>query len=214
MPFLFLLIKMSENYFYNLLNKHIPENAVHYAYDLWDRYPFDFKVTKKRNSKYGDYRFNPKDKSHTITINGDMNSFAFLLTYLHEVAHLIAFMNYGRKIAPHGKEWKRTFQEVINPVLSNLVFPDDILNVLQRHMLNPKATSASDPHLSVCLRKYDNTLGMIHLGEVHIGSIFKFNTRVFKKEAKRRTRILCQEINSGRKYLISQIALVENLQSE
>lgn len=205
---------MLENNFYKLLNNHIPENAVHYAYDLWAKYKFSFKVTKKRNSKYGDYRFDPKSDSHTITINGDMNQYAFLLTYIHEVAHLIAFQNYGRKIAPHGKAWKKTFQETIKPVLSNLVFPEDILFALQQHMKNPKATSSSDPKLSICLRKYDNNTGLVHLGEVHIGSLFKFNTRVFKKEAKRRTRILCQEINSGRKYLISQIALVENLQGE
>ena len=203
---------MPENAFYQLLKNHLPENAVHYAYDLWVSYQFRFKVTRKRNSKYGDYRYNPIDDSHTITINGDMNPFAFLVTYTHEVAHLVTYKRFGKKVAPHGSEWKKTFREVIEPVLSNLVFPDDILEALRRHMKNPKATSSSDPHLNVCLRKYDDNTGLVHLGEIKNGDLFKFNTRVFKKESMRRTRILCQEVKSGRKYLISQVALVENLQ--
>lgn len=202
---------MPENTFYKLLNQHIPDNAVHYAYDLWVTYRFNFKVTRKRNSKYGDYRFDPRKNTHTITVNGDMNRYAFLLTYIHEVAHLVAYHRSGRKIAPHGVEWKQTFQELMSPVLSSLVFPDDILEALRRHMKNPKATSSSDPHLNICLRKYDDNAGLVHLGEINNGELFKFNTRVFKKESLRRTRILCQEVNSGRKYLISKIALVENL---
>lgn len=202
---------MPDNTFYSLLNKHIPDNAVHYAYDLWVSYPFHFKVTKKRNSKYGDYRYNPVTNAHAITINGDMNQYAFLVTYIHEVAHLVTYQNFGKRIAPHGTEWKRTFSELMAPLLSNLVFPNDILDVLRQHMKNPKATSGSDPLLHICLRKYDDNTGLVHLGEVRNGDLFKFNTRVFKKEAMRRTRILCQEVKSGRKYLISQAALVENV---
>lgn len=202
---------MSKNAFYLLLNSHIPENAVHYAYDLWVSHQFNFKVTRKRSSKYGDYRFNPLNGSHTITVNGDMNPYAFLVTYVHEAAHLVAYKRFGRKIAPHGVEWKRTFQELMDPVLSNLIFPEDILEALRSHMKNPKASSSADPHLNMCLRKYDENTGLVHLGEIKNGDLFKFNTRVFKKESLRRTRILCQEINSGRKYLISKVALVENL---
>lgn len=202
---------MLQKTLYNLLSNHIPENAVHYAYDLWITYQFTFKVTKKRNSKYGDYRFDPLNNTHTITINGDMNQYAFLVTYIHEVAHLVTYQNFGKKIAPHGAEWKRTFQESLAPVMSDLVFPDDILEALRIHMKNPRATSSSDPHLNICLRKYDDNKGLVHLGEVNNGALFKFNTRIFKKESIRRTRILCQEVNSGRKYLISQVALVESI---
>lgn len=205
---------MTKNILYNLLNDHVPENAVHYAYDLWATHQFSFKVTKKRNSKYGDYRYDPKTGIHKISVNGDLNKFAFLVTFLHEVAHLVTCKVSGRRVDPHGKEWKRNFQLLMLPMLNNLVFPDDILGVLKPHMENPKATSSADHRLSACLRKYDEEKGLVHLGEISPGTIFKLNTRIFKKETKRRTRILCEEIKSGKKYLISQIALVERLEPQ
>lgn len=202
---------MTDDNLYHLLKSHLPVNAVHYAYDLWAAHQFNFKVTKKRNSKYGDYRYNPMTGLHSITVNGDLNIYAFLITYLHEVAHLLTYKSSKKRPTPHGKEWKKSFQELMSPMLSNLVFPEDILLALKAHMKNPKATSSSDPILSITLRKYDEQKGLVHLGEINAGAIFKLNTRIFKKKAKRRTRVLCEEVKSGKKYLISQIALVEHL---
>lgn len=202
---------MTDNNFYNLLKSHVPANAVHYAYDLWAEHQFNFKVTKKRNSKYGDYRYSPVSGVHSITVNGDLNMYAFLVTYLHEIAHLLTYKLSRKRTAPHGKEWKKNFQTLMAPMLNNLVFPDDILSALKHHMKNPKATSSADHELSRMLRRYDAQIGLVHLGEINTGAIFKLNTRIFKKETKRRTRILCEEVASGKKYLISQIALVEHL---
>ena len=205
---------MKENNLYQLLKNHLPENAVHYAYDLWAVHGFTFKVTNKRKSKYGDYRFDPSLNTHTITVNGDLNPYAFLVTYIHEVAHLVVYQTKRKKLAPHGKEWKRSFQLLMAPMLSNLVFPENILLPLRRYMMNPKATSSSDPRLSIALRSYDDNVGLIALGEVKPGETFKFNSRLFQKESKRRTRIVCLEVKSGRKYLISQVAMVERLEHD
>lgn len=205
---------MTDKNLYNLLESHLPANAVHYAYDLWAEHQFNFKVTKRRNSKYGDYRYSPRSGEHSITVNGDLNIYAFLVTYLHEVAHLVTYKTHSRVALPHGKEWKSNFRKLMLPMLSNLVFPEDILQPLAHHMKNPKATSSADHRLSAALRKYDEQTGLVHLGEINIGAVFRLNKRIFKAESKRRTRIVCEEIKSGRKYLISKIALVDLMAGE
>lgn len=205
---------MTDKNLYNLLESHLPANAVHYAYDLWAEHQFNFKVTKSRSSKYGDYRYSPRTGEHSITVNGDLNVYAFLVTYLHEVAHLVTYKANARVALPHGKEWKANFRKLMLPMLSDLVFPNDILDPLAHHMKNPKATSSADHLLSAALRKYDAQNSLVHLGEVNLGVVFRLNKRVFKAESKRRTRIVCEEIKSGRKYLISKIALVDIVKSE
>ena len=141
---------------YSLLQQHIPDNAVHYCLDKWTEKPFHFTVTRKRNTKLGDYRFDPRTAKHSITVNHNLNKFNFLITFLHEYAHLTATDKYDRKVSPHGAEWKKEFKEVIQPMLNSLVFPDDILQVLIKHMKNPKASTQADARLVQVLRKYDD----------------------------------------------------------
>ncbi|MCK5366987.1 MAG: SprT-like domain-containing protein, partial [Cyclobacteriaceae bacterium] len=101
---------------YQILQNQVPENAVHYCLDLWETIPFNFKVTRKRNSKLGDYRFDQRNGSHSISVNFDLNQYSFLITYIHELAHLLTTERFGRKSQPHGKEWKSNFRELMEPV--------------------------------------------------------------------------------------------------
>ena len=192
-----------------LLTGYIPENAVPYCVDLWEQKPFHFKVTKKRNTKSGDYRFDPITRHHTITVNHDLNLYNFLITYIHEVAHLHTYVEFGRNALPHGKEWKRQFKILILPVLHDGVFPADILAPLAKHMKWPKATTYTDLPLIKALRKYDAQGPGHSLADLQQGDVFTFNQRTFKKEITKRTRVLCLELKTGRKYLIPKVALVE-----
>jgi SprT protein len=201
-----------ENKFYHAFEKHVPHNVVHYCYDLWVEHGFQLRITKSRTSKFGDYRFDPADKSHTISVNHDLNAYAFLVTYIHEVAHLVTYKKHGSKVPPHGKEWKINFRELLLPLCNDLVFPAEVIVPLRKYLMNPKASSCGDPALYKALRMYDKKteeLGLTHLSDLKAGTIFIFNQRKFQKEAKRRTRSLCKELPSGRKYLIADIALVK-----
>ena len=60
------------------------------------------KVKKSRSSKYGDYRPPLKGSNHLITINYDMNKYAFLITLVHEIAHLTNWNKHKDKVKPHG----------------------------------------------------------------------------------------------------------------
>lgn len=196
---------------YNELAKHIPDNVIHYCFDLWKDLKFNFKITSSRSTKLGDYRYKGIDNSHTITINNDLNKYSFLITYLHEVAHLLTYSKYRNKVYPHGKEWKNNFKKILTPVLNDLVFPPDILEQLESYMANPKASSCSDHSLAKTLAKYDLPGSYIHLSDVPQGKSFRFNTKVYQMELSKRTRIVCKEVTTGKKYLISAIAKVELL---
>ena len=69
-----------------------------------------------------------------LYIYNDLNQYAFLITYLHEVAHLITYQKHKNKVAPHGKEWKNDFKIVLLPILNPQVFPDLLLKTLARQI--------------------------------------------------------------------------------
>lgn len=202
---------MQDQRIFQRLEKFVPSNAVHYCYDLWAEHPFQFIVATNRATKLGDYRYNPVDQSHIITVNRGMNPYSFLVTYIHEVAHMTANLNYGVHIKAHGDEWKSEFQRLMRPILNDLVFPDKILRPLRGYMRNPKASSQSDPYLVVALKSFDPQDDAIYLHQLVEGTLFSFKDRVFKKEKKQRTRALCLEIATGKRYLIPEIAPVQPL---
>lgn len=194
---------------------YVPANAVDYCQNLLEHNRLDFAITRARKTRLGDFTvrtgFLPR-----ITVNGNLNSFNFLITYLHEFAHLKVYEDVKAKGTarplPHGKEWKFAFQELLIPVLTEEVFPADILTALFKYVLNPKASTMSDTVLYAAIKKYDTDLIEDHkvvLKHLQEGVNFVFNKRVFIKGAVRRTRILCTEKNSQRLFTIPAHALVE-----
>lgn len=195
-----------------VFQKFIPKQAVAYCNKLYEKLGFEFKIKKARQTKLGDYRYDREIDRHIISINNDLNEYSFLVTYLHEVAHLVAFKKYGNRIMPHGVEWKKSFKEVAQPMLTTDVFDEKVLAALNRYFKNPKASSCSDPTLYNVLKKFDLDPAP-QLREIKVGEEFIFNKRVFRKLEKKRTRSVCLEIKTGRKYAIAEIAEV-SLSSE
>ena len=201
-----------------LLKDRVPQNAIFYCFALWEEEPFEFVIAKSRLTKLGDFRYR-KDKSiQKITINHDLNPYQFLITFIHEVAHHRVFSKHkdriGRGIKPHGVEWKQTFKWLMAPVLHEKVFPKDILIPLRLYMSNPKASTGADFFLMKELRKYDkNTATILQplLGDLPQQAHFALRKRVFQKIRTQRSRVLCEEIATGRKYLISGNAVVKEV---
>jgi SprT protein len=195
------------------LQSHVPASSVTYCFELWQTSPFELKITKSRQTKVGDFT-SRRTRSHPrITLNNDLNPFLFLVTYVHEVAHLRVYLKHGGRLDPHGDEWKTTFTDLMLPILWESVFPEEILHELRRHMINPKASSFADTALTQAFRKFDkNQNQQISLSDVPEGSIFKLSDRYFKKGKLRRTRVLCKELKSKRDYLVPADALVTDVQ--
>ena len=165
-------------------------------------------ITRKRYTKHGDFRALPNG-GHQITVNEMSNPYRFLITTLHEIAHLIAYKDFGPKIKPHGKEWKHVFREIVSPFLVPQIFPQELLRVLLLHFQNPKASSDTDTQLAVVLNKFDPESEKNYIFELENGSIFEIhNGRRFVRGKKRIKRYECRELNRKRLYLFSPHAQV------
>ncbi len=169
------------------------------------------KVKSERKTRHGDYRQLPNGK-HQITVNSNLNPYRFLITLIHEIAHLEAYKNYGRFIKPHGKEWKYTFQHLMLPFLRPEIFPLELLPLLAKHFKNPKASSDTDTQLALALKQFNETNDKTYVFEVPLGQAFKlYNGRVFKRGEKRRKRFECVEVKTSKLYLFNPNAEVELL---
>lgn len=190
----------------------LPENAIKSVSELLTADRLFVKIKSERKTKHGDYRMLPNG-NHQITVNSNLNSYRFLITLIHEIAHFEAFNSYGRLIKPHGKEWKQTFQHLMLPFLRPEIFPLELLPLLAKHFKNPKASSDTDTQLAFALKQFDEGDDKTYVFEVPLGQAFKlYNGRVFKKGNKRRKRFECVEVKSGKLYLFNPNAEVELLE--
>lgn len=195
-----------------MLQSHVPASSLDYCFSLWKESPFELKITKSRQTKVGDFTSRHSKLHPRITLNNDLNQYLFLMTYVHEVAHLRVFLQFGGRVDPHGEKWKTAFTDLLLPLLWETVFPEEILHELRRHMINPKASSFADSELTQAFRKFDKNTNQMMLSQVPEGSIFKLQGRYFKKGKLRRTRVLCRELQSKRDYLVPADAVVSDVQ--
>lgn len=172
------------------------------------------KIVNERVTRHGDYR-RKQDGRHQITVNASLNKYRFLLTLIHEIAHLVAFEKYGRQIKPHGMEWKRTFQYLMLPFIRPEIFPEQLLPLLARHFKNPRASSSTDAQLSIALQRFDDeNTTKTYVFEVPLGSVFRiYNGRLYKKGNRRVKRYECVELATGKMYLFQPNAEVELVSS-
>ncbi|WKN41031.1 SprT-like domain-containing protein [Tunicatimonas pelagia] len=197
-------------------HNYVPKAAESYCVELWQQYGFRLKLANHRQSKWGDYRYRKLasgQEQYQISVNRTLPAEAFLLTYLHEVAHLIAFQKHGFRIRPHGAEWKSCFRKLLQPVLTQPMVSEEVLLPLQHYACNPKATVHADAHLLQALLREKSLDSNVTLASVAEREEFVFQGRKFLKEKVRRTRALCREVASGKRYTIALSAYVEEANS-
>jgi len=195
----------------DILLKYIPEHAVKPVFDLIVTHQVHLKIVNERVTRHGDYRKGLNGK-HEITVNASLNKYKFLITLVHEISHLVAFEKFGRKIKPHGNEWKYSFQILMVPYIRPEIFPNHLLPLLARHFKNPTASSDTDATLSLALKQFDKQNDKNHIFEIPFGSVFRIqNGKIFKKIAIRVKRYECLEMSSGKTYLFNPNAEVELL---
>lgn len=171
------------------------------------QYKVHLTVARERKSVLGDYRHRTGYRNHRISVNGNLNPYSFLITLLHELAHLLTFEQHGQRVAAHGKEWKTVYGELLKQYLAHKIFPPDIENELLISLKNPAASSCAEEGLLRVLRKYDTRLTDHPLVEdLQEGALFKTKDgRVFRKGEKLRKRFKCEELKTGKWYLFSPV---------
>ncbi|MBK5272560.1 MAG: SprT-like domain-containing protein [Bacteroidia bacterium] len=173
-------------------------------------------VAKERKSILGDYRHRTHHINHRISVNGNLNVYAFLITLLHELAHLLTFEKFGNRVQAHGQEWKMIYSQLLAQFLENKIFPEIIEKELILSLKNPAASSCAEDGLLRVLRKYDakETKNRL-IEELLINSLFRIHDgRIFQKGEKLRKRFKCREVKTGKVYLFSPVYEVEIMSLE
>lgn len=197
----------------DLLKQHFPTAAVEMVGNLYEQRRFVLKFNRPRNSKLGDFR-PPRSKTSIchITLNYNLNPYQMLITYVHEVAHYDVYQQYGSlRVQPHGKEWQAQFSLLLQPFLTEAIFPNDILEALRQHLQHIKASSTADLNLQRVLQGYDKKQeNVVTVESLPEGARFVLkNGLVFTKGEKQRTRYKCLCENNGRWYFVSALAEVQ-----
>ena len=193
------------------LQNFLPPNTYEAVLDYLHRYHVHLTVAQERKSILVDYGQRTYYSTHSISVNGNLNKYAFLITLIHEIAHLLQFEQFGNKVASHGREWKNIFGQLLAQFIQNNIFPDDIKDALLRSINNPSASSCADDVLLRTLKKYDERPSHLKLVEdLPSDTVFKTHDgKIFRKGQKLRKRFQCVEIKTGKLYLFSPVYEVE-----
>jgi hypothetical protein len=195
----------------NHLQNYLPSGTYDAVVEYLYRYKVHLTITRERKSILGDYRHRTHHINHRISVNGNLNVYSFLITLLHELAHLLTFEQFSNEVLAHGREWKTIYAQLLAQFLKNKTFPENIERELMVSLKNPAASSCAEDDLLRVLRKYDNKESHHRLvEELSINSLFRIDDgRVFLKGEKLRKRFKCKEVRTGKIYLFSPVYEVE-----
>jgi SprT protein len=195
------------------LQDYLPPGTYEAVLSYLRQYKVHLTVARERKSILGDYRHRTHQDNHRISINGNLNTYSFLITLLHELAHLLTFEQFGDKVLAHGREWKAIYAKMLAQFLEHKIFPADIEKELFQSLQNPAASTCAEDGLLRILRNYDAKESHHRLvEEIAKNGLFRLSDgRVFKKGEKLRKRYRCIEVRTGKVYLFSPVYEVESV---
>ncbi|NCI46880.1 SprT-like domain-containing protein [Sediminibacterium soli] len=199
------------------LVKFLPEGSFDQVAQYLDHYKVHLTITKERRSVLGDYRHAGRGGNHRISINGNLNKYEFLITLLHELAHLLVFEQFRNRVEAHGTEWKHCYSSLLVDFVQQQVFPAEIERALRKSIINPAATANGETDLLLVLRRYDlhKKEGYLPVAELPEGALFQMDDgRLFRKGPKRRKRYECVEVKTGYRYTFSPVSEVRIVRGE
>ena len=204
---------VTEEHPMHALREFLPDNSFEQTVAFLHQYKVHLTVTRERKSILGDYRNAVHGKNHRISVNGNLNKYAFLLTLLHELAHLLTFEKYKHTVQSHGKEWKHIYASLLKEFLQKKIFPHDIEQAIMQSLHNPAASTCAEESLTRVLKKYDSrSSDMFLVEELPHGAIFKTKDgRMFQRGEKQRKRYRCKELGTNVMYLFSAVYEVKKV---
>ena len=102
----------------NVVRHYVPDAAIPLLSKYINYWKVNLVIVPRRNTKHGDFKI-LSNGVHRISVNNSSNPYRFLITLIHEIAHLVAFKDFGYSIKPHGKEWKSCYQKLMIPFLNS-----------------------------------------------------------------------------------------------
>ncbi len=200
----------------HVLSGRIPAESMDYVIDLLAVHPVHVLVSRPRRTRLGFYRSPGRGQVwHHISVNEDLNPYAFLVTLLHEIAHLHVQLHVAptrrRRVAPHGREWKCAFGQLLEPVVREHGLPSDVTAAIEGMLDNPRASSCADATLLEVLSRYDPDADSVQrLDDLPQGSLFRLTSgRVFRHKQRLRTWHLCEEVGTRKRFRVRGSSRVE-----
>jgi|WetSurMetagenome_2_1015567.scaffolds.fasta_scaffold243505_1 SprT protein len=203
-----------------VLEPHLPESSIGLIIEWLMSQKVQLRISNSRTSKFGDYRPPRAGSIPRISVNHNLNKFAFLITLVHEMAHHMvlggmhekrSFISFRKKIRPkpHGPEWKSQYRDLMDPFLNPATLPQEIIEVMKQYLENPKASTTADQKLFRALRNHDEPDGSEFIDKLPFDAVFHLrNGRSFRKKEKVRKRYKCISVDNGRTYLFNPMAQV------
>ncbi len=195
------------------LQEYIPGGSQELVWAFLKKYNVHLTITRGRKTILGDYRHAIGGKNHRISVNGTLNRYSFLVTLIHELAHLVTFIQFNNGVASHGAEWKHIYRNLLLEFLDKQIFPIDIKQALERSLHNLPASSCADEVLTRVLKTYDARHNdMVMIEQISDGGLFQTaEGKIFKKGKQSRKRFYCEEVKTGKLYLFSPVYDVKPL---
>ncbi len=190
----------------------LPPKTARMVLPYFNEHIIYLNLTHERKSVLGDYRSPTKQHPyHRISVNANLNVYSFLITLLHELAHLTTYVQYKNKVSPHGAEWKAKFKETLLPFTGKHIFPPDVEAALNAYLQNPAASTCTDPQLYKALVRYDKRKrGWKFMDDLPANTQFQTEDgRTFIKMEQLRTRSKCRDLQTGKMYLFPGVAMVK-----
>lgn len=194
------------------LEQFLPSGAFEQIAPFFKTHTIHLTLTHERKSVLGDYRHPVKEAPyHRISINANLNPYSFLITLLHELAHMYTFVHFEFKAPPHGKEWKTQFRHILIPFMGKRFFPADVERALLAYLHNPAASTCTDTQLYKALYRYDeHKPGFKLVDDIFVNHFFETEDgEVYQKLEKLRTRTKCRNIDNGKVYYFQGIVEVK-----
>lgn len=186
-----------------------PENTRSILEHYFDTYTFLLKITSPRQNRLGSFRAAVKGQPPVIRINNDLGPYSFLLVFLHELAHLDVWLNFGRKAVPHGKEWKAAYRRLVNPLFMNGSIPEPLMHSLERYFVRTPATFHRDVNLLNALNQLEGKERILILRDIPEKSAFVLpGGKTMVKLERMRTRFKCYCPQNKRFYLVPGTAQI------
>lgn len=195
----------------SILGRYVPSPSLKYL-DEYLSGAVTLQIVAPRKTRLGDYRPPYRTPEHKIKVNGDLNQYAFLLVLIHELAHMKTWIKYERSVKPHGEAWRKSYRELMAPLLNETVFPEPLLQAVSLFL--DSFTPTMRLMLSRALKGYDEREA-VFVENLSVGTIFRVNDgRKFKIEEKLRKRYKCYCIDDKRNYLFSPLYEIAGIEKE
>lgn len=200
------------NHLNNYWQKLVHPKSINIFQKIIEQHPVIVTISAERKSKLGDFRSYNSKRKDRITVNGSMNQDAFMITFIHELAHKVTWDEFKHTVKPHGIEWKRNMFFLFEKFINQNLFSEKVEQAIIKYQHDWKAVSSRMPLLYLALNPHVERLNL--LKDLNPGSQFSIeNGRQFIKKKDLRSYCLCKCCKTGDLYKIHQlVSVVENIE--